>query len=272
MIRYLFAGVGLAAAIAAGASVAQTSNTALKAGALKAGALKNGAPAAGKLHGYLAKNDIDGAAVIGPPPALDSARGKADRAIYLENRALAGTPRWTQAIKDNDLWDGGAAQRYACALGKAVGPKSTPVTYRLMQRIELDVRTVGTPPKNLYNRTRPPIGDALPICVPREDWMKTNASYPSGHAMTGWAWALALSEIAPDEAGPLMAAGAAIGDSRVICGVHYQSDVEAGRKLAAAMVARLHADPVFRHDLVAARAELAHAHAPAPAGSCPVGD
>lgn len=262
MIRYLFAGAGLAAAIAAGASVAQVRHVDLKAGA----------PAPGKLHGYLARNDIDGATVLGPPPAADSARGKADRAIYLEDRSFAGSPRWTQAIKDNDLWNGGAVQRYACVLGKAIGPKTTPVTYRLLQRIELDVRTVGTPPKNLYNRTRPPIGDTLPICVPREDWMKTNASYPSGHSMTGWAWALTLSEIAPDRTGALMAAGAAIGDSRVICGVHYQSDVEAGRKLGATLVARLHVDPAYRHDLAAAKAELARAKTPAPADSCPVGE
>jgi acid phosphatase (class A) len=51
----------------------------------------------------------------------------------------------------------------------------------------------------------------------------------------------------------------------VICGVHYQSDVEAGRQLGAAMVARLHAEPAFEKDLAAARAELARDHA-APAG------
>jgi acid phosphatase (class A) len=83
--------------------------------------------------------------------------------------------------------------------------------------------------------------------------------------MTGFAWGLILSELAPRKAGELMQAGAAIGDSRVICGVHYQSDVEAGRQLGAAMVARLHAEPAFEKDLAAARAELARDHA-APAG------
>lgn len=263
MKRYLVSAAGLAAALVFGVAAAQTRHP----GRHHIDP-KIGAPAPGKLHGYFARNDIDGAALLGPPPAPDSPRGKADRAIYLEDRALAGSPRWAQAIKDNDLWNGGAVERYACVLGKAIGPGATPVTYRMLQRIELDVRTVGTPPKNLYNRTRPPIGDDLPVCVPREDWMRTNASYPSGHAMTGWAWALTLSEIAPDKVGPLLAAGAAIGDSRVVCGVHYQSDVEAGRKLGAAMVARLHAEPAFRTDLAAARAELARDHA-APPAQCP---
>ncbi|HET6970986.1 MAG TPA: phosphatase PAP2 family protein, partial [Phenylobacterium sp.] len=116
-----------------------------------------------------------------------------------------------------------------------------------------------TPPKDFYNRTRPLIGDDQPVCIRREDWMKTNASYPSGHAMVGVAWGLILGELAPGHASALVEAGREIGDSRVICGVHYQSDVEAGRLLGATMVAREHADPAFRADFAAARAELAKA-------------
>jgi acid phosphatase (class A) len=223
-----------------------------------------------KLAGYLAAGDLDGQVVIGPPPAPDSPRGKADRTIYLETRRLAGTPRWKAATRDNDLWTGGALQRYACALGEPIDAKALPNTYRLLQRIELDARTVGTPPKNHYNRTRPLIGDDLPVCIKREDWMRTNASYPSGHAMTGWAWGLVLAELAPAKASGLIEAGREIGESRVICGVHYQSDVEAGRMLGAAMVAAEHANAAFRADFAAARAELAKTR-PRTAGSCPAG-
>jgi len=226
------------------------------------------APKPTGLAGYLAPTAIDGQTVIGPPPALDSPRGKADRTIYLDTRALAGSARWTLATKDNDLWNGGALERYACALGRPIDAKALPATYRLLQRIEADARTVGTPPKQHFNRTRPLIGDTQPVCIKREDWMRTNASYPSGHAMTGWAWGLVLGELAPARASGLMQAGREIGESRVICGVHYQSDVEAGRMLGAAMVSAEHAQPAFREDFAAAKAELAKAHA-GPAMSCP---
>jgi acid phosphatase (class A) len=216
-------------------------------------------PTPTKLTGYLSAAAIDGQTVIGPPPALDSPRGRADRTIYLETRAMAGSPRWVQATKDNDLWNGGALERYACALGAPIEAKSLPATYHLLQRVELDARTVGTPPKDHYNRTRPLIGDERPVCIKREDWMKTNASYPSGHAMVGMAWGLILGELAPARASGLAQAGREIGDSRVICGVHYQSDVEAGRLLGSVMVAREHADPAFRADFAAAQAELASA-------------
>ena len=226
-------------------------------------------PTPTQLTGYLAAADIDGQTVIGPPPAPDSPRGKADRTIYLDTRALAGSPRWKQATKDNDLWNGGALERYACALGHPITATALPRTYRLLQRVELDARTVGTPPKDHYNRTRPLIGDDRPVCIKREDWMKTNASYPSGHAMVGMAWGLILGELAPAHASGLAEAGREIGDSRVICGVHYQSDVEAGRLLGSVMVAREHADPAFDADFAAARAELAKAHLNP--SSCPAG-
>ena len=214
-------------------------------------------PTPSKLTGYLSAGDIDGQTVIGPPPTPDSPRGKADRTIYLETRGLEGSARWRQATKDNDLWGGGALERYACALGAPINAVALPKTYHLLQRVELDARTVGTPPKNHYNRTRPLIGDDRPVCIKREAWMSTNASYPSGHAMAGWAWGLVLGELVPAKASGLLEAGREIGDSRVVCGVHYQSDVEAGRMLGAAMVAREHADPAFRADFAAAKAELA---------------
>jgi len=219
-------------------------------------------PVPTKLKGYLAADALDGSAILPPPPAVDSPSGKADRAIYDENRALAGTPRWAAAQRDNDLWSGGAQMRFACALGHDISDAATPRTQEMLHRVELDARGVSGPAKRIYNRTRPPIGDTKPVCVPRADWLKTNPSYPSGHSITGWAWGLILAEAAPDKASAMIVAGREIGQSRVICGVHFASDVQAGRDLGAAMVARLHADPKFLADLKAAKAELAKAPAP----------
>lgn len=217
------------------------------------------APIPTKLTGYFGVNPLDARAVLGPPPAPDSAHGKADRALYEETRALEGSARWKTAIQDNDLWGGGALRRFSCALGIDINERQTPTALRMLHRMELDVRTVGTPAKDAYGRVRPAIGNDKPICVPREDWMKTNASYPSGHAMTAWSWALVLSEAAPARADALLAVGRDSGESRMVCGVHFISDVEAGRTLGSAMVARLHADPVFAADLARAKREVAAA-------------
>lgn len=209
--------------------------------------------------GYLQAADLDGKEVIGPPPAAGSPHDRADRENYDQTRALAGTARWQTAIQDNDLWQGGAMKRFSCALGVDVSEKQTPATYKMLHKIELDVRTIGTPPKDFYKRQRPAIGNDKPVCVPREPWMTTNASYPSGHTMALWAWGLILTEARPDKATELLKLGREGGESRVICGVHYPSDVEAGRTLGAGMVARLHADAAFMADLAAVKQELTSA-------------
>lgn len=215
--------------------------------------------APGKVVGYLTRTSIDARRALGPPPAPDSNRGRADQATYDDLRKLEGTPRWKEAQADNDLWHGGALKRYSCAIGRTIDEAATPKTAHLLHRLEMDVRTVGTPPKDFFNRRRPALGNDKPVCVPREPWMEANASYPSGHSMTGWVWALVLSELEPDKVGVLLEAGREMGTSRVICGVHYESDVEAGRTLGAGMVARLHAEPEFLADMAAAKQELPNA-------------
>jgi acid phosphatase (class A) len=70
-----------------------------------------------------------------------------------------------------------------------------------------------------------------------------------------------LAELVPSRADAILQRGRDYGDSRVVCGLHYPSDVEAGRTIAAAALARLHADPAFRRALDEARSELAQAYA-----------
>lgn len=208
--------------------------------------------------GYLTPGDLDGTTLLGPPPPPGSPRDVADHRRFEETRALAGTPRWALAIEDDNLRTG-VVHRFSCAVGVSLSPKTTPRTLAMLRRIDGDVRTFGTPPKDYYGRRRPALESDAPVCVPRADWMRTNASYPSGHAMLGWSWALVLSELAPARADVLLRSGRDFGDSRAICGVHFQSDVDAGRLLGSAMVARLHAAPAFLADEAAARIELRHA-------------
>ncbi|MDB5431538.1 MAG: Acid phosphatase [Caulobacter sp.] len=215
-------------------------------------------PPGGRLTGYLAPAAYpDGIAILGPPPEPDSPQGRADRTIYEETRSLAGTPRWAQAIRDDDLSGPSAFKSMACAAGLTITAQTMPRTTTLLIRTGLDGSLVAAVPKRRYFRTRPLIGNDARICVPRADWLKTNGSYPSGHSMMGWSWALVIAELVPDHADAVLTRGREFGDSRVICGVHFQSDVAAGRILSSAMISRLHADKGFQADMAAARREVA---------------
>ena len=87
--------------------------------------------------------------------------------------------------------------------------------------------------------------------------MSTNGSYPSGHTAIGWATALVLAEINVDRQNEILKRGYEMGQSRVICGYHFQSDVDAARLVASAVVARLHANENFMKQLEKAKKEFA---------------
>ena len=91
----------------------------------------------------------------------------------------------------------------------------------------------------------------------QQQGLSTNGSYPSGHTAIGWATALVLAEINVERQNEILKRGYEIGQSRVICGYHFQSDVDAGRLVASAVVARLHANKEFMEQLTKAKAEFA---------------
>jgi len=215
--------------------------------------------------GYLA-GALNGAVLVGAPPAEDSALQAAERKTYEATRALRGTERWTQAVQDNELTPAALFQGFGCAAGVSLSREETTATAWLLARVGTDIGKASAASKGVYNRPRPPVGNDKPICIPRDPALMANSSWPSGHAMLGWTYALLLAEMVPAQAGAILKRGHDYGDSRVICGVHFLSDVQAGRTVASALVAKLHADPQFAADLAAAKAELARAK---PA-QCPV--
>ena len=85
----------------------------------------------------------------------------------------------------------------------------------------------------------------------------TDSSYPSGHAARAELDGLVLSQLDPGDAQAIMARAQQIGDDRVIAGVHFPSDTEAGRKLGRAIFDRLMAEEGFQDELKAAQKEVA---------------
>jgi acid phosphatase (class A) len=211
--------------------------------------------------GYLeAEERPDSVALLPPPPAADSAAFAADEAAYRATRALRDTPRWQFAIADSDVKFPGAERTFACALGVPIDADSMPDLYVLLRRVMVDAGKSTQAAKDRYARTRPFVAHGDSSCVPADEkTLRSNGSYPSGHASAGWAWGLVLAEIAPDRAESLLARGHQFGQSRVICGVHWQSDVDAARKVATAVVERLHSEEEFTRQLAAAREEVAAA-------------
>jgi len=217
----------------------------------------------GILAGYLNQDELPTSlALLPPPPAEGSAALGLDEAVSRKSLALRGTPRWTVAAQDAELRFPEAADTFSCALGIPIMEQDTPHLYMLLRRTLADAGLSTYTAKNHYQRKRAFMVNGESICTPEEEEkLRKDGSYPSGHTALGWAWALILAEIAPDRADAILARGRAFGESRIICNVHWHSDVVEGRFMGAATVARLHADPQFCEDLKAAKDEYAKARA-----------
>jgi acid phosphatase (class A) len=209
--------------------------------------------------GYLSHQALpNGFSVLPPPPVKGSAALTLDDEIERKSFALKDTSRWFLAISDADLTFPHAADTFSCALDIPITKEDTPHLYMLLSRTLTDLSLSTSAAKCYYHRTRPFAQNKKPLCTPDEKAaLEKNGSYPSGHAAIGWGWALILSEISPEQTDAILARGRAFGESRIVCNVHWYSDVVQSRLIAAGTVARLHDDPAFLTDLEAAKAELA---------------
>lgn len=217
----------------------------------------------GILAGYLDPETLPNSlALLPPPPAEGSAALALDEEVSRKNLAFRDSLRWDLAVRDAGLMFPEAAGTFSCALGIPITERDTPHLYMLLRRTLADAGLSTYAAKNKYQRIRPFVVNTEPICTPEEEaQLRKDGSYPSGHTAIGWVWALILTEIAPERADAILARGRAFGESRVICNVHWHSDVVEGRLIGAAAVARLHADPAFSAELEAAKTEFAAAQA-----------
>jgi acid phosphatase (class A) len=221
---------------------------------------------------YLTKETVpDSLALLPPPPAEGSPALALDEEVHKSAAALRDTPRYRLAALDAELVFPRAADAFACTLGVPIDEQHTPRLYRLMQRTLLDAALATAGAKNKYMRARPFMVHQEPSCKPEDEArLRTNGSYPSGHTTIGWIWGLVLAEVDPSRHDAIIARGRSYGESRLVCNVHWQSDIIEGRFLAAAVFSQEHAVAEFRADIEAARHELAEARAKklAPSRDC----
>ena len=217
----------------------------------------------GIVAGYLPQAGLPNSLALDPPaPTPGTAVYALDEAVSRANLALQGSPRWQQATSDADLSFPHVAETFSCSMGIPITEADTPHLYMLLRRSFTDAALSTYAAKNHYNRTRPFMENNRPTCSPKDEaFLRKDGSYPSGHTTIGWAWALILTEIAPAQTDAILARGRSFGDSRLVCNVHWQSDVNEGRIMGASTVARLHADPAFLADLDAAKADYEIARA-----------
>lgn len=195
---------------------------------------------------FLDGKRIDVKQILPPPPAHDSIvdRAEIETILQVQARRTPADIEVAQAVEDDELFDN------ARVLGPWFTRQNLPLTADFFAKVDADVTGVGS--KGVYPRRRPPYVDPrVHPCVRLAD----SGSYPSGHSLRAWVWALLLSEVFPDETAALAERARAVGWARVIGGTHYPSDTMAGEVLAKALVAEFLKSPALRAELEKCRAE-----------------
>ena len=189
-------------------------------------------------------------------PEPGSAAFLADSVCYEEGKALRDTPRGKAAVEDASTSVKHVMRRFGESVGLEFNADDFPVTADFIYRTMATARLSITNAKKTYNRQRPYQHFHEGTPVPSSERPDDFTSYPSGHTIRFWIAALTMSAIAPQYQNEFLKAGYEMGQSRVIIGFHYQSDVDAARLVASACFARMCADENWRASLAEASEEF----------------
>jgi acid phosphatase (class A) len=200
---------------------------------------------------WLEPGKVDLATLIGLPPAMNSPEQKREFDEVLQI-ALARTPeREKAAIADQ-------YQTLARFLEGAGIPfagnehREVRLLYREAQ-IELGIVLLGV--RRLTNRQRPfTVWNKVRV-KPCPGGRPEGTSFPAGHAATAALYAELLGTAAPELAARLEERVKDYGESRLVCGFHYRSDLAAGDKAGRAVAKALLSDRAFRARFDETRAE-----------------
>jgi acid phosphatase (class A) len=166
------------------------------------------------------------------PPAAKSAqtRRELDELLAIQQQRTPRDVAAARADRKTELW------QFAAALGL------TPPDMRalrelagLAEQVENDERPYVRIVKSRFMRLRP--YELEPRLKPCIDDVRGDVSYPSGHATYGYLIAYLLSDMVPERRARLVARAREFARQRMVCGVHFASDIEAGR-LGAEWLAR----------------------------------
>ena len=192
--------------------------------------------------------------ILPSPPLPDSELTKAELVQLHQLQATRSAADVARAVADDQEE---TMFIYRDVLGPKFDAAALPLTAAFSARVKHEEGVNTLPAKSEFHRMRPYNLDKTltPVCKTKTK----DDSYPSGHTTAGYLAALALIEMVPEKRDAILARAADYGNNRLVCGVHFPSDVQASKLLAYAVHAVMDTDPRYTQEMHAARAELRRA-------------
>jgi acid phosphatase (class A) len=211
---------------------------------------------------------VDIVALLPPPPAANSPAQAADlAAVVRAQRTARAAGTLQRAVDDAQM----SCARLQDVLGPELQSAAAREALRTIQAGAAAVSGVVQPAKMYWKRPRPfivskevtPLADmALGVNRAQRNersspsYVRDHTSYPSGHSTFGMACGLLLAQAIPERRAELIARGRLYGESRMIVGAHFPTDVLAGQVSATLGVALLLQNASFLQQFQEARTRL----------------
>ncbi len=141
------------------------------------------------------------------------------------------------------------------ALGSGFDAQHYPKTFELLHHAFSDTASVTEKAKQYWGTSRPYIAEPKKIKLLVDPI--TNNAYPSGHTSISYVLAEILGILIPEKRMELRERAAQIALHRIMAGVHYPQDIQAGGKLGAMILGAILQNSDFQDDLAEAKEELA---------------
>ena len=188
--------------------------------------------------------------LLPPPPANDSAQMKAELGEILTIQVTRTPEMAARAVADaeENVW------RFSDVIDN---PKFTqenlPKFSAFFDRIVETEGAVVDPAKDVWKRPRPHLySDLVKPIVP----LSKSGSYPSGHTTLGTLMGIVLSNMVPEKRAVIMTRAWEYGHNRVVGGIHYASDIEAGRIAGTVIAETIMTHDDYKSEYEGAKAEL----------------
>jgi acid phosphatase (class A) len=181
--------------------------------------------------------------VLGQPPSPDSHAQQADLEAVLSSQMQRSDIEAYAAQLDGGL---SALQWAQAVLGKDYAPEKHPEAFALFEVVRADIsKTLDVVKDKGPQRKRPHQQDARVKPSLSVQAHETN-SWPSARSAASRVWAGVLSDLFPNKKIELAAAAERTAALRLIGGVHYPSDIAAGKRLADAFLIKLREHPEYQ--------------------------
>lgn len=196
---------------------------------------------------YIDPDEFESTHYLAPPP--EGIHTDDDMALVMRWQDRR-TPEMAQvALEDSEQ----SVFRWADVLGLEWKEENFPIAKQFFHQVYKTESYLNKQGKAKWNRARP---GAVNEDIEAVSEFKNYGSYPSGHAAFSHFTAIVLSDMVPEKREEIMRRGWEKAFNRVIGGVHFPSDVEAGRMLGAICAVMVKDNPAFLADFEEAREEV----------------